>query len=262
MKQVKFLLVALMAVVMGMSVTSCMKGEENNIVQRNEFVRVNKYDFPISFTTMAGEKLVPTQPIMTADEDIAMIYYQYDRTTIAANATSVTITLLADPSYINESDVVTSATAAPANAPVMTLEPATAYGIIKGGFFDKNTLLIPIAYKYKKYDKTEDAIAEQKKHSFYLVYDAENVENFKNGILTLRLRHVATPIESGEDGKVVERKDNVYEYKAFDLSRVLPGLASKPTSIKVVIDQNEKDDKFTNTDIKDVSFPFDYLFKE
>ena len=29
MKQVKFFLVALMAVVMGMSVTSCMKGENN-----------------------------------------------------------------------------------------------------------------------------------------------------------------------------------------------------------------------------------------
>lgn len=260
MKQVKFLLVALMAVVMGVSVTSCMKGEDNNIVQRNEFVRVNKYDFPISFTTIAGEKLIPTQPIMTADEDIAMIYYQYDRTTIAANATSVTITLLADPSYINESYAVASAT--PANAPVMTLEPATAYGVVKGGFFDKNTLLLPIAYKYKKYDKTEDAIEEQKKHSFYLVYE-ENEESFKNGILTLRLRHIATPIESESgDGTVVERKDNVYEYRAFNLSNILPGLASKPTSIKVVIDQNEKDDKFADTDIKDVTFPFDYLFKE
>lgn len=33
MKQVKFFLVALMAVVMGMSVTSCMNGDDNHMLQ-------------------------------------------------------------------------------------------------------------------------------------------------------------------------------------------------------------------------------------
>ena len=33
MKQVKFFLVALMAVVMGMSVTSCMNGDETTMLQ-------------------------------------------------------------------------------------------------------------------------------------------------------------------------------------------------------------------------------------
>ena len=48
MKQMKFFLVALMAVVMGMSVTSCMNGDDNTIVQRNDFVRVVQ-DFPVYF---------------------------------------------------------------------------------------------------------------------------------------------------------------------------------------------------------------------
>lgn len=254
MKQVKFLLVALMAVVMGVSVTSCMKGEENNIVQGSALVRVNKSDFPISFTPMGGGKLIPTQPIMTAEEDMAIIYYQYDRTTIAPGATSINVTLLADPSYIKESYVSTSSI--DANAPVMTLEPVLTYGVEKGVFFDKNTLVIPIAYKYKRYEKAEDAAAELKKHRFDLVYDAEN--SFANGILTLRLCHVAEPIMDGVN--IVERKDNVYEYKAFNLSNVLT-LNTKPTSIKIVIDQNEKDDKFTDN-IKDASFSYEYNFKE
>ena len=53
MKQMKFLLVALMAVVMGLSVTSCMNGDDNTIVQRTDFVRVVQ-DFPVYFKNMAG----------------------------------------------------------------------------------------------------------------------------------------------------------------------------------------------------------------
>lgn len=49
MKQMKFLLVALMTVLMGMSVTSCLKGDDNNTIQLSNFVRVNTYDYPISF---------------------------------------------------------------------------------------------------------------------------------------------------------------------------------------------------------------------
>ena len=38
MKQMKFFLVALMAVVMGMSVTSCMKGDDNTIQSIQELL--------------------------------------------------------------------------------------------------------------------------------------------------------------------------------------------------------------------------------
>lgn len=258
MKQMKFLLVALMAVVMGMSVTSCMNGDDNTIVQRSDFVRVVQ-DFPVYFKNMAGDKLVPTS-VITTSETMALIYYQYDRATVAENASSVTITLLADPSYIKE----TYATSSPyltANAPVMTLEPSTAYGAVKGGFFDKNTLLLPVAYKVKAYEKQEDMQAELNKHSFELAYDAET--GFKDGILTLRLIHSAQAIENESgDGQTVERKENTYEYKAYNLSAVLRSLSSTPTKINVVIDQNENNDKFDQGSIKDATFPYEYQFKE
>ena len=41
MKQVKFFLVALMAVVMGMSVTSCMNGDDNHNVTMTVPVKYN-----------------------------------------------------------------------------------------------------------------------------------------------------------------------------------------------------------------------------
>ena len=96
MKQMKFLLVALMTVLMGMSVTSCLKGDDNNTIQLSNFVRVNTYDYPISFKDAYGTKLIPTQNVSTT-KPMALIAYQYDRSTVDANATSINITLLNDP---------------------------------------------------------------------------------------------------------------------------------------------------------------------
>ncbi len=258
MKQMKFFLLALLAVVMGISVTSCLNGDDNTIVQQTDFVRVVQ-DFPVYFKDMFGNKLIPNS-VITTSETMALIYYQYDRATVAENANSVAITLLADPSYIKES-YVTSTPSYPANSPVMTLEPLIGYGAVKGGFFDKNTLLLPIAYKFKKYDKEEDKQAELNKHSFELVYDPQT--GFKDGILTLRLRHHAQAIESESgEGQTVERTDNNYDYRAFNLSGILSSLSSAPTKINVVIDQNENNDKFDEGSIKDATFLYNYLFKE
>lgn len=257
MKQVNFLLVALMTVLMGVSVSSCMKGDDNNIVQvPGNFVEVVQ-EIPIYFKDASGAKLIPNQAIISADGDIALIAYQYDSRTVVEN--SVNITLLGTPYYMKKSYVSTSSSVV-ANAPVMTLEPPTNYGTIKGGFFNKNTLILPVAYKYKKYEGDADNVTEVNRHSFALVYNAET--GFENGILTLRLQHHADeiPSESG-DGALVERKDNTFDYKVFDLSIVLGGLSSIPSKINVVIDQNEKDDKF-GENVKDTAFPYDYLFKE
>ena len=48
MKQVKFFLVALMAVVMGMSVTSCMNGDDNHNVTMTVPV---KYNYCLLYTS-------------------------------------------------------------------------------------------------------------------------------------------------------------------------------------------------------------------
>ena len=48
MKQMKFLLVALMTVLMGMSVTSCMNGDDNTIYTGPAFAKCTNY-FPATF---------------------------------------------------------------------------------------------------------------------------------------------------------------------------------------------------------------------
>ena len=251
MKQMKFLLVALMTVLMGVSVTSCMKGDDNNTVQLSNFVRVNTFDFPISFKDVYGIKLIPTQSVTTT-KPMALIAYQYDRSTVDANTTSINITLLGDPYFFDEDYVSSSIVAG--NAPLVTLEPTTYYGTIKGGFFDKNTLILPLAYKYKKYDSETEQAAENSLHSFTMTYDEET--GYNNGVLTLTLHHQIA------NNLTEKRGDNALDYKAFNISAIKNKLSGNLTKVTVVIKENQKDDSFAETDVKDVSYSFEYNFKE
>ena len=79
MKQVKFFLVALMAVVMGMSVTSCMNGDDTTIYTGPAIAKCTRY-FPATFELANGQKLVVNElsmPNLNIGE-IYFFYYQFD----------------------------------------------------------------------------------------------------------------------------------------------------------------------------------------
>lgn len=256
MKQVKFFLVALMAVVMGMSVTSCLKGEENNTVQGSLFVKVSPYDFPPSFVDAAGGKWIPTNATVDASKSMALISFQYDRTTVEPNATSINVTLVKDPYYFDKS-YVTSAEPEVGNAPMYTLEPESYYGTIKGGFFDKNTLILPLTYWYKKYNNTtekEKYEAEMNAHSFKMYCDVAT--DFKDGVLTLTLVH---DVNGGEEN--VKREDRIMDYKAFDISSVLSGIGEKTVnSVKVKVMENQSSDSYK--DASEKLYNIEYKFEK
>lgn len=257
MKQVKFILVALMAVVMGMSVTSCLKGEENNTVQGSLFVKVNAFDFPPSFVDAAGGKWIPTNVTVDASKhmSMALISFQYDRTTVEANATSINVTLLGEPYYFDKS-VVEPREPEVGNAPMYTLEPGSYYGTIKGGFFDKNILILPLAYWYKKYDNTtekEKYEAEMKAHSFNMYCDVAT--DFENGVLTLTLVH---NVNGGEGD--VKRTDKNMDYKAFDISSVLHSIDGTVSSVKVKVMENQSTNSYT--DASEKTYNIEYKFEK
>ncbi|WP_294554461.1 hypothetical protein [uncultured Bacteroides sp.] len=255
MKQMKFFLVALMAVVMGMSVTSCMNGEENNTVQGSLFVKVNAYDYPPSFVDASGIKWIPANTTVNANKSMALISFQYDRTTVEANATSVNVTLLQEPYYFDKNSVGLGETVV-GNAPMLTLEPESYYGIIKGGFFDKNVLILPLAYWNKKYDNTTDKEkyeAEMNAHSFNMYCDVAT--DFKDGILTLTLVH---NVSGGEEG--VKRTDKAMDYKAFDISSVLSRISGTVNGVKVKVMENQSSESYK--DASEKLYSIEYKFTE
>ena len=79
MKQMKFLLVALMTVLMGMSVTSCMNGDDNTIYTGPAFAKCTNY-FPATFELANGQKLVVNELSMSNLNigEIYFFYYQFD----------------------------------------------------------------------------------------------------------------------------------------------------------------------------------------
>lgn len=259
MKQMKFLMVALV-VLMGVSLTSCLNGDDNTIVTGSEIVKVNQYDIPISFTNATGIKLVPDKSILTTEGKMALLYYQYDRATVTQETKSVTITLLADPKYIDGTPVIIgSSEDITENAPMVTLEPSTGYGTLRGVFFDSNMLILPIGYKVRNVNSQEEADDEIGRHAFTVVYDT--TEPAEDGTLKLRLYHEITDPE----GEPVVRTRDAYDYKAYDLSGAILDYRvnhddARPTKVSIVIMQNKNNNSLESA--IEETYSYDYKFTD
>ena len=255
MKQMKFLLVALMAVAMSVSVTSCMNGDDNNIVQRGIFVK-NDYT---SFVAADGIKIVPSSGMNTL---LTGTYYyiacQYDMSQFTENSTSLSVTLLGEPICIDpKSGENPSSSAQSATNPLYALSSELKSGMI---YFDKNTLIMSIVFWYKSDSDSEKVNAELAKHSFYLSYDTEAIKA-DDTKLVLTINHVVT--ESGEEK--VKRETYTSIYKAYTLTRALDAFLSKtkkvPEYIVLQAKTNSSEDKLKENDEKystlELEYPFD-----
>lgn len=246
MRKKKLYLMCLTAVLASLSVCSCLNDSDNDKVQVQTFVQVNTYDLPVSFTNSVGVKLIPNQTITVPDnKEMALINYQYDKSTVPANATSITITLLENPYYFTKSPI--SSAEETGNAPFVTLEPYN----FRGGFFNKTILVLPISFKYKRYADEKELEEEIQRHTFAMTYDHET--GFKDGVLTLHLHHSITP----EDD--VQRDTDGFDFKAYDLSSVLSGIESdEVTKVEVLIKENQFNDKYSEAQEKTYSYEYPF----
>ncbi|ERI84174.1 hypothetical protein HMPREF1981_02483 [Bacteroides pyogenes F0041] len=246
MRKMKLYLMCLTTVLISLSVCSCLSDGDNDKVQVQTFVQVNAHDLPVSFTNSIGVKLIPNQAITVPEsKEMALINYQYDKTTVSANATSINITLLDNPYYFTKSPI--SLDGEPGNAPFVTLEP---HGF-RGGFFNKEILILPISFKYKRYSEEKELKEEIKRHTFAMMYD--NEKGFKDGILTLHLHHTIT---SHLDE---QRITDGFDYKAYDLSSVLSVVGSdKVTKVEVVIKENQYNNKYSEAQEKTYSYEYPF----
>lgn len=166
MKQMKFFLVALMAVVMGMSVTSCMNGDDNHNVTMTVPVKYNYGSFLMGDGTT---KLVPTTELGLLDGTMFIISCQYDQSQVTANSTSIPVTLLSTPLCIDPkgNETLTQTKTEPTN-PLYSLDKQQSSLV----YYDKNTIVLTMPYWVKVTNSSvEDS--EVKKHSFVLSYDPD-----------------------------------------------------------------------------------------
>ena len=246
MKQVKFFLVALMAVVMGVSVTSCMNGDDNS-GPRTLSVIAKLDSYGSNFKMIDGTKLVPTDPtsIMLLNSGMYIVNGQYNVEDVNVNAASITFTLTSTPTNIDGPSV--TSTPDDADATMYALNYENTYYPY---FFDKNTLILPAMFHFKNSSVSTELEAELKKHKFILSYDAEKVAE-GGETLDLYVNHIIT------EDKDETRTSYTVSYQAYDLSSVLHQF----TNLKKIIvhaQVNTSSNKLDNSSTREEKFEIDY----
>lgn len=178
-----------LTVLMGVSLTSCIGGDDNTIMPASGVYTI-KSTLPYQFQVEGSDIVLEANSITIEGlsesaypGDIVFLNAQYDTSTQEVNQNTKkiiisvfgaeklnerTYSVMEDVSY-NRSVIATSSM--PNYAPV---------------FYSKNWLIIPVGIYLEK-SAWESAL----KHSFYLVYDAED-ENNNESTMVLRLRHAST----------------------------------------------------------------------
>ena len=251
MKQMKFFLVALMAVVMGMSVTSCMKGENNTIVPVYgviTLVNTFPYQFQVEGSNVIFEASSMSIPGLSSDAyngDIVLLNAQYDTETqpVDQNTKKITIEVagaekLNVNSYTSLSDVTY-------NRSIISL---SRYGSsVSPYLYSAKWIIFPMPFCVEKEENVSS-------HTFYLVYDKDNAGNNEN-TMVLRLRHSST--EDAEKEKTV-----VTRYKAFNIANIIDSFeGAQLKTIKIIVPEQTGDspkiEEGSDKGYKDVTYTID-----
>lgn len=235
MKQVKLLMVAL-TLLMGMSFTSCLKGDDDTTYTDLAIAKCSDY-FPPTFTLQNGQKLVIEDASLSTvtPGNIYMFYYQFDRAVQPVNSPSITVTLpngapVSISAKLNEGP---QSSAVVANAPLYTLTGTVYnYGQVSPMLLYSNEFLfVPTFYWIKNETDASKLKEELEKHAFIITYDTETMASSEPLLLTIN--HVI----SDNTEETVARDRYTYEYKAYNLSYAVAAYTAKtgasPTKIKV-----------------------------
>ena len=232
MKMAKFKIwMVALTLIMGVSFTSCMNSDESESPYDGAgmFYVVNSY-MGSYFEDPAGNKLHPTSASVLAMETnygfkmsetkLAVIYYKFvkEETGTAKTSTSTTPQsydiVLVSAAACDGPDLITTETqvemeeSVTENAPIVSLTPTVntgyTYQELKPAFYDKKTLVLPIAWRM---ENSSEKLAQ---HKFNLVYVTSDTENSATD-LVLYLRHDRGTDEKTDVGTYTQDGYNIEE---------------------------------------------------
>lgn len=257
MKQVKFLFVALMAIVMSVSVTSCMNTDNNTQVSNQPIIGKVKENFlNLIFTSMDGYTFTAknavsnTTSIHEGDFIVAACTYDTD-IDMDHNKRTVQATISAVEKISGNSIYPTTK----AEDTAENSNYASDRGVIcisdyylKPAMADNQNLIIPIQYFAKE---------KRTSHKFSLVYYTDESELAGKSELTLYLRHNST--ETKEEEKKLD-----FVWRVFNIEGALRAYKEKnggkyPKQLIIAAETNT-----TNNDVPKTTTntTIDYKFQE
>lgn len=252
MKQMKIFLVAVMALVMGVSVTSCMKGDDNNTQILPAIVEVTSSLGFSSMTTLEGYTIQPTnttiEKAFPSSTKMGYIYYSFDPTSEANLNYQTTKKVSAELQYATSID----------NTVVVTTKGAS-NDSVGNSSIKSITNVIDIATNTKKFTiKNKKAILgldyfmSKKEHYTSLVcYEEEMTPTATDLVLYMRNN------TNGDDKSTSLSSYNYYQsgyipfyIKAFDLYSAIQKFKSStgknPANIVIKASVNNNDLELTD----------------
>lgn len=228
MKQMKFFLVALMAVVMGLSVTSCMNGDDNTVRQLSAIAKCTS-TYPATFQTTTGQKLVINDAslITLNTGELYSFWYEYDSAEQPDNSATLYVTLYggSTPVSINAKSLegpTNTSESIVANAPLYAFNLSSDYSTQPVVVYDQQYVVIPVYFWVKMGNTAEENNKELEKHSFILTYDEDDFEAGASE-LVLTMNHVINT--EGEEN--VSRDRYTFTYKAYRLDYAIGAFRNK-----------------------------------
>lgn len=235
MKQMKFFLVALMTVVMGMTVTSCLKGDDNTAFVGPTYAKCVEI-FPPTFQSFTGQKLVVSDMSLASlnTNDIYYLIYQFDTAVQDPNSPSLNVSLYGG---IAPTVITAKSNEGPMNKNSNTETDAAFYRFNTSQsqpflLFNESYVLIPIDY-WLKVENSDDAQQKEfDKHSFVLTYDRDAItEGDTELVMTLN------DVIADAEGEVVTRGKYTTALRAYPLENAIREFTAKagnkPTKIKI-----------------------------
>lgn len=243
MKQMKFFFLALMAVVMSVSVTSCMNGDDNTIVPiagistlKSNYLQPEFQTVGVETTFIANnlvENLTSAQP-----GDIIFLSAQYDSKTQAVDQNTTKIYVDVNFAFKLNSNVNANFYEKKDEVGYLsnrTIIPLSSYQGATPSMYGSDWVIIPIPYYMEKYDNLS-------KHSFSLAYFED--EEVQNSTLRLHLYHNSSEEIAKETA--INVNYNPYEsHKAFNISGLISRFKSNnegkaPQKIVIVTQEASK----------------------
>ena len=226
MKHLKFFAVAL-TLMLGISFTSCLNGEDDPNVTLSLFARYNGGFYGgTSFTTSDGISLVPTDPsiMLTLSEGLYSIYFQYNSDEVPAGAKEISITLLADPVRLERLVPVLGSGLTESNSPLYAFEysynSGYAQAVVCPVLYDKNTMIYPAMFWRAAVSEEDDYKEEMAKHQFTVAYEVKPEDPT---VLYLYVSHNVNDVP----GEAVTR--SVTNVTTYELN-IMPGVAAIESS--------------------------------
>ena len=273
MKQIKFLMVAVLTLVMGLSMTSCLNSDSSeSTFDWGGVYRIQSSMGRTYFLDMAGNTYVPTSASLAlmesnygfdpSDSRFAMIYFKWVESTEQTDGGtdgSTTTPQTRDIELVSASNIIDGEMAivqteadldidAPETAPIITLEPTDAYGNASAqpALFDLDNLLLPIYFNLD--GNTED----YEKHKLVLACNMGEVLQEATE-LVLYVRH-----DKGDDDS---RTHYVGSWYAYDISYAVAQFEQKAgnTPTKLIVKAHE--DEYQSGEMPDDYTEYEIEYK-